>query len=236
MYLKRFFISLTTCLIISINLSFAQGQAAASPEAEALLPTLEEEAPISTSTESLASIHQKIDKATKSRKSLRDSKRKMKKKHKSKRKSRLAYKRHKSSNKTKGKTGNWGGRLNLDWLMVILAVLLPAGLIAALYILLGGTVMTFFQMFLFALGFGFAFFSFWFLVTENNFAMGLYDFFVKYGLFSWPGIMALLAGFAALFGGTPTFLSYLIIGAIIGGVSLIVSFVVGKTMFNTLTY
>ncbi|NJO01332.1 MAG: hypothetical protein HC880_06235 [Bacteroidia bacterium] len=123
--------------------------------------------------------------------------------------------------------------LDLDWLMVAIVVLLPAALIALIYFLAGGAALSFIEMFLFALGFGFAAFSFFFLVTESNPALASYDYFVKYGLFTWPGLLAILAGFAGLFGSTGgSLLGYLAIGSILGGITFLISLFVKDSLIN----
>ena len=126
-----------------------------------------------------------------------------------------------------------GKFLELDWIMVLIAVVLPAALIALIYFLAGGAALSFIEMFLFALGFGAAVFSFIFFITESNFEMGVYDFFIRYGFISWPGLLAIIAGFAGLFGATGGgFLVYLLIGLILGAGSFLLSLFLKKSMFN----
>lgn len=126
---------------------------------------------------------------------------------------------------------NWriGKLLDLDWLLVALVILIPAILLA----LLVSSVLSFFEMFFLVLGFGFAIFAFSFLVSESNGRMASYQYFVKFGLFTWIGILAIFAGFAALFGATGgNFITYLLIGAILGVISFIVSLIVGDSILN----
>ena len=129
----------------------------------------------------------------------------------------------------------FGDLLELDWITVGIAVFLPAALIALIYFLSGGTALTFLQMFFFALGFGFAIFSYIFLLTEYQAGQANYEYFVRYGFASWPGILAIIAGFVALFGGTGgSFFGYLLIGLILGGISFLLSLLFKKHFFNRL--
>ncbi|MDX2303293.1 MAG: hypothetical protein NW226_10855 [Microscillaceae bacterium] len=127
----------------------------------------------------------------------------------------------------------FGKLLDLDWIMVGIAVFLPALLIALLYFLLGGTALTFIEMFLFALGFGFSIFSYIYLLTELDPADANYRFFIKFGLFTWPGILAIIAGFVGLFGGTGgSLFAYLIVGLVIGLISFLLSLFFKNSLLN----
>lgn len=133
---------------------------------------------------------------------------------------------------------SWFGRvfgnfIELDWLMVALFTVIPALLIAGLYILLRGTVLSFFEMFLFALGFGVAVFAFYFAGSENDTSTALYEYFIKYGIFSWVGILMIIAGFVGLFGGAGgSLLGYMLIGAILGGIAFIISLFKKDSILN----
>lgn len=119
--------------------------------------------------------------------------------------------------------------LDLDWLLVVIVTVLPALAIAGLYILLGGMALSFFEMLIFALGFGFSIFSYIFIVSEYGIGYGAYVYYVKYGIATWPGIFALLAGFSGLFGFGGSFGGFFLIGLIFGGISFIVSLIVGDS-------
>lgn len=121
--------------------------------------------------------------------------------------------------------------LDLDWLLVILAIALPALLIAGLYILLGGMALSFFEALLFALGFGFAVFAFIFVFSEWDSYYAAYIYFIKYGLGTWPGIFAILAGFAGLFELGGTFGGFFLVGLIVGLVSFIISLLAKDTFW-----
>jgi hypothetical protein len=165
-------------------------------------------------------------------------------KKKSKKKAAVKLKKSKTSKNKKARIsqekrgwswGNWALSfkwLELDWWLVGFAIALFLGLIVLLFILLTGNVLTLFEMILFALGFGFAIFSYIFLGSESDGGRGAYEFFVKYGLFSWVGIMAIIAGFAGLFGATGVFSTYLLVGLIIGGISFIISLILGDSIFT----
>lgn len=128
-----------------------------------------------------------------------------------------------------------GNLLDLDWITVGIVVLLPAILIALIYFLAGGTALTFIQMFFFALGFGFALFSYIFLLTEYTAGQANYEYFVRYGFATWPGILAIIAGFVALFGGTGgSFFGYLLVGLVLGAISFLLSLLFKKHFFNRL--
>lgn len=135
------------------------------------------------------------------------------------------------------KKRSWGGLhlnfkwIELDWFMIGLVIALFMGLMILLYFLFVGNTLSLFQMILFAMGFGFAIFSFIFLSSEADGGRAAYEFFVKYGVFSWAGIMAIFAGFAGLFGATVNFGTFLLIGLIIGGISFLLSLLLGDHLF-----
>lgn len=143
----------------------------------------------------------------------------------------------KKSNIRERNPWNWGSWamgfkwLELDWWLVGFCIFLFLGLMFLMFFLLANNVLSLFQMILLSLGFGFAMFSYIFLSSETDGARGAYDFFVKYGLFSWVGIMAIIAGFAGLFGASGAFSSYLLIGLVIGGLSFIISLILGDSIF-----
>ncbi len=140
------------------------------------------------------------------------------------------YKKHKNKNTRGGLHLNFKW-IELDWFMVGLAIALFMGLMLLLYFLFVGNTLSLFEMILFAMGFGFALFSFIFLSSEADGGRAAYEFFVKYGIFSWAGIMAIIAGFAGLFGATGSFWSFILIGLIIGGISFVLSLLLGDHLF-----
>ncbi len=139
--------------------------------------------------------------------------------------------------KKQKKHRSWGGLhlnfkwIELDWFMIGLVIALFMGLMILLYFLFVGNTLSLFEMILFAMGFGFAIFSFIFLSSEADGERAAYEFFVKYGVFSWAGIMAIIAGFAGLFGATGSFWSFILIGLVIGGISFVLSLLLGDHLF-----
>jgi hypothetical protein len=137
--------------------------------------------------------------------------------------------------KTKQKSGFWrwvNKLIDLDWLMVGIAVAVGVLIIVGLYFLLSKNVLTLFQMILFALGFGGALFFYWLANSENTAEEALYDYFVRYGFFSWPGFLSIIAGFVGLFGGGGSFAGFLLIGLILGGISFLLSLLFKKSIFH----
>ncbi len=122
--------------------------------------------------------------------------------------------------------------LDLDWLLVGIALGAFFALIVLLHFLLTGSVLTIFEMLLFALGFAGAIFAFVFLLTESNLEMASYDYFVKYGIFTWPGLLAIIAGFAGLFGGGGSFLGFLLVGLVLGGIAFLISLLLGDSILD----
>ncbi len=159
-----------------------------------------------------------------------------------------AEKEYKAPHYRRGKTKKWrkrkgwhfkfprlfGNFLDLDWLLIALAILIPALLIALLYFLLGGVVLSFFEMFIFALGFGFALFAYIFLLSEYPFDQANYDFFVRFGFATWLGIFAIIAGIAGLFGSSASFGTFILIGLAVGLLSFLVSLILKKSIFEYL--
>ncbi|NJL12156.1 MAG: hypothetical protein HC913_03540 [Microscillaceae bacterium] len=113
---------------------------------------------------------------------------------------------------------------------LVLGIFLILTLLMGLF-LFTASVLSIFELIVFALGFAFAIFSYIFLVSESDGPRAAYEFFVKYGLFSWPGILAIIAGFAGLFGAGGSFLTYLLIGLLLGGIAFVVSLFLGDSIF-----
>jgi hypothetical protein len=137
--------------------------------------------------------------------------------------------------KAKQKSGFWrwvNKLIDLDWLMVGIAVAIGVLIIVGLYFLLSKNVLTLLQMILFALGFGGAVFFFWLANSESTAGEALYDYFVRYGFFSWTGILAIIAGFVGLFGGGGSFGGFLLVGLILGGISFLLSLLFKKSIFH----
>ncbi|MCU0448067.1 MAG: hypothetical protein MUE85_24465 [Microscillaceae bacterium] len=137
--------------------------------------------------------------------------------------------------KNQKKSGFWrfvNKLIDLDWLMVGIAVAIGVLIIVGLYILLRGNVLTLLEMILFALGFGGAVFFYWLANSENTAGEALYDYFVRYGFFSLPGIFAIIAGFVGLFGGGGSFGTFLLIGLILGGISFLLSLLFKKSILH----
>jgi hypothetical protein len=125
--------------------------------------------------------------------------------------------------------------IELDWMMVGIVGGLGIGLFILLWILMkASTSLSLFGAILVALGFAMAIF-FWMLAnTENDAETAAYEYFIKFGIFAWVGLLLLLAGLLALFGGTPNVFSFLIIGLILGAISLIIGIIKGNSILNEL--
>lgn len=155
---------------------------------------------------------------------------------------------YKAPRTRRGKTKRWrkrkgwhfrfprifGNFLDLDWLLIALSILIPALIIALLYFLLGGVALSFFEMFIFALGFGFALFAYIFLLSEYPFDEAHYDFFVRFGFATWLGIFAIIAGFSGLFGGGTSFGAFMLIGLGVGIISFLISLILKKSILEYL--
>ncbi|TAG40530.1 MAG: hypothetical protein EAZ31_08300 [Cytophagia bacterium] len=119
--------------------------------------------------------------------------------------------------------------------MIAIFALLGIGLFIGLWFLfLFRTSLTLLQAILLAISFGVALlFLIHSLSEERADGSGWYEYFIRFGFIAFPGWLMLLAGFVALFGGTPNLLIFLIIGGILGGVSFLLSILVWKdSIFN----
>lgn len=122
--------------------------------------------------------------------------------------------------------------IDLDWWMVGIVSALGIALIVLLYFLFGGGYLTFFQMLLFAIGFAATVF-FWLLAnSENDAGTALYEYFIKFGVFAWPGFLSVIAGFVGLLKGSGTFGGFFLVGLILGGISLLLSIIFKKSILN----
>ncbi|TAE49172.1 MAG: hypothetical protein EAY69_03470 [Cytophagales bacterium] len=132
-------------------------------------------------------------------------------------KSKKYTKQHYGSTKKSKKLSWWRPWLDLDWLMIAIR-----------------TSLTLLQAILLAISFGVALlFLIHSLSEERADGSGWYEYFIRFGFIAFPGWLMLLAGFVALFGGTPNLLIFLIIGGILGGVSFLLSILVWKdSIFN----
>lgn len=122
--------------------------------------------------------------------------------------------------------------LDLNWILVGIVIVAPALLIAGLYVLLGAKLLSFLEMFLLSLGFGMAVFSLIFLFTENPPDVALYEYFIRYGIATWPGWMMILAGLIGVFGGSVSFWLFLLIGLCLGLLSFLLSLFLKKSLFH----
>lgn len=122
--------------------------------------------------------------------------------------------------------------IDLDWWMVGIVSALGIAVIILLYFLFGGGLLTFFQMLLFAIGFAATVF-FWLLAnSENDPGTALYEYFIKFGIFAWPGLLSVIAGFVGLLKGSGTFGGFFLVGLILGGISLLLSIIFKKSILN----
>lgn len=139
-------------------------------------------------------------------------------------------KQHYGSTKKSKKLSWWRPWLDLDWLMIAIFALLGIGLFIGLWFLfLFRTSLTLLQAILLAISFGVALlFLIHSLSEERADGSGWYEYFIRFGFIAFPGWLMLLAGFVALFGGTPNLLIFLIIGGILGGISFLLSILVWK--------
>jgi hypothetical protein len=127
-----------------------------------------------------------------------------------------------------------GNFIELDWMMVGIVAGVAIALIVLLWLLIRATELTLFGLIFFALGFALTIF-FWMLAnTENDADTAAYEYFLKFGIFAWVGLLLLIAGLLALFGGMPNVGTFLLIGLILGGVSLLISILKGNSILNEL--
>ncbi|TAE72203.1 MAG: hypothetical protein EAZ85_09870 [Bacteroidetes bacterium] len=138
-------------------------------------------------------------------------------------------KQHYGNTKKTKKLTWWRPWLDLDWLMIAIFALLGIGLFIGLWFLfLFRTSLSLFQAILLAISFGIALVFLIHSLSEEKGRTGWYEYFIRFGFIAFPGWLLLLAGFVALFGGTPSLLTYLIIGGILGGISFLLSILVWK--------
>jgi hypothetical protein len=146
-----------------------------------------------------------------------------------------AYKKHYGRKKGTKKTWWWlRPWLDLDWLMIGIFALLGIGLFIGLWFLLAfRTSLTLLQAILLAISFGFALVTLIHSFSEENGRPSLYEYFIRFGFLAWIGWTMILAGLIALFGGTPSLSLFFIIGAILGGISFLLSIIFNDSIFNT---
>jgi hypothetical protein len=138
-------------------------------------------------------------------------------------------KEHLGRNKKTKKWNWWRPWLDLDWLMISIIGLLGIGLFIGLWFLfLFRTSLSLLQAILLAISFGIAILFLIHSLSEESGSSGWYEYFIRFGFIAFVGWLMLLAGFVALFGGTPSLMTYFIIGVILGGVSFLLSILVFK--------
>jgi hypothetical protein len=126
-----------------------------------------------------------------------------------------------------------GNFIELDALMVTLAFVLGIAFLMLLWLLFKlRNNLGFGWALLLAIGFALALF-FWLLAnSENVDTVAGYEYFIKFGIFAFVGLLLLLGGFIALFGGVPNMGKFLLWGLVLGGISLIISIIFRNSVLN----
>lgn len=123
--------------------------------------------------------------------------------------------------------------LDLNWLLVGICLVLFLGLVIGLWFLLFAiTSLSLIQAILVALSFALALWCFFLLRTESDMQMALYDYFVRFGLFTFFMWALLWVGLAGLFGIQVAFTSAITVGLLLGLVGFLVSLFLRKTFLH----
>jgi len=126
-----------------------------------------------------------------------------------------------------------GNFIELDPLMIALAFVLGIGFLLLLWLLVKGiTSLSFGLMLLLAIGFALAVFFWGLAKSESVHEIAWYEYFVKFGIFAGVGLLLILGGLIAMFGGMPNMLTFFWIGLILGGIALIFSIIFKKSILN----
>lgn len=126
-----------------------------------------------------------------------------------------------------------GNFIELDPLMVGLAFVIGMGFLLLIWFLFRGiSNLTFGWAFLVAIGFALALF-FWLLAnSESVDTVAGYEYFIKFGIFAMVGLLLLLGGFIAMFGGMPNMGKFFLWGLILGGIALLLSIIFKNSVLN----
>lgn len=126
-----------------------------------------------------------------------------------------------------------GNFIELDPLMIAIAFAVGIGFLLLLWFLFKAiSSLTFGWMLLLAIGFALAVF-FWALAkSEGVDSVAWYEYFVKFGIFAGVGLMLILGGLIAMFGGVPNMLTFFWIGLLLGGIALIFSIIFKNSILN----
>ncbi len=123
--------------------------------------------------------------------------------------------------------------LDLNWLMVVICLVLFLGLIVGLWFLLFViTSLSLIQAILVGLSFAVAVWCFFILRTESDIPMAFYDYFVRFGLFTFFMWALLWVGLAGLFGFNVAIGSAITVGLLLGLIGFIVSLFLRKTFLH----